>query len=406
MRFALCLFAFVAACGSSTPTARPADPEPLDPVLGKRVDAVLDAAVAEQRIVGAVVLIKRDGKLVYHRAVGYADREAKRPMEENAIFLLASMSKPIVSMAMLTYTQRGQFSLDTPVTKYMPELTPRFDGKPAAPITVRHLLTHTSGFSYTFAEPPDGPYHQAGISDGLDAPGRSFADNEQRLLSVPLVAAPGTAFHYSLSIDVLGEMLARMEQMSLAAVVLSRVTKPLGMIDTGFTIADRDRVAVPYANQASGPPVRITDGMTLPMEPSGVTFAPSRIFDKGSYQSGGAGMAGTAHDYLVFLENLRLNLFVLDPDVFAALGTDQLGTADHRELGPGMGWGLLSAIVVDPKAAGSPAHAGTLGWGGAYGHNWWIDPEAKLSVVLMTNTTFEGMAGKLPGDLQTAVYSE
>jgi CubicO group peptidase (beta-lactamase class C family) len=148
------------------------------------------------------------------------------------------------------------------------------------------------------------------------------------------------------------------------------------------------------------------DGSIVPMGRSGIVFAPSRILNAASYASGGAGMAGTATDYLSFLEALRTgDKRLLRAETLNALQDNQLGGANNSELlGPGVGFGFVSAVVVDPKLANSPAHAGTLRWGGVYGHSWFIDPQAQISMVLLTNTALEGMSGKLPQDIQRAIY--
>lgn len=133
-----------------------------------RIDAAIERAITEKRIVGAVVLVSRDGKLVYQRAVGLADREAKRPMQLDTVFRLASVSKPIVSAAALALVDQGKLSLDDPVTKWLPDFRPKVASGAALPITVRQLLTHTSGLGYKFAEKPGTAYYQAGVSDGFD----------------------------------------------------------------------------------------------------------------------------------------------------------------------------------------------------------------------------------------------
>jgi len=404
----------VAACSaragsSSVPSASVSTPAgelagAPDAALAGRVDAALAGAVRDQRVVGAVVLVARDGKLVYHRAVGLADREHNVAMREDGIFRLASMTKPLVAVTALALVDRGVIHLDDPVTTYLPELTPRLADGRAPAITIRQLLTHTSGLGYAFFEPGDGPYHRAGVSDGLDAPGRSWVDNQRRIASAPLVAPPGSRFHYSLSLDVLGEAIAHAANTPLPELVARTVTTPLGMSDTAFRATDPARLVAPYANQPTGAPIAMTDGIVVPFAGGGVAFAPSRILDPASYPSGGAGMAGTAYDYLRFLEAVRTNRLGLAPATHAAALRDQLGGADPVELGPGKGFGFLGSVFVDPDKAGAPVSPGTVQWGGAYGHTWWIDPTAKLSVVLVTNTAFEGMAGRLVGDLQHAVY--
>lgn len=375
-----------------------------DPALAARADAALDAAVREQRVVGAVLLVARDGHLVYHRAVGLADREAGTPMREDAVFRYASVSKPIVAVAALRLVERGALSLDDDVARFLPAFRPAIAG--ASPtITVRHLLTHTSGLGYTFNEPtPDGPYHRADVSDGLDVPGRSWEDNAARLAGVPLRFPPGARFHYSLAIDVLGEVVARAAKKPLPAAIDELVARPLGLRDTGFVVRDPRRLVPAYADGARGP-VRIGDTALVPLGPMNVRFAPGRALDPASYPSGGAGMVGTAPDLLAFLEALRTSSpAILSPEHGAALARDQLRGARPDELGPGTGWGFVSAIVHDPSAAGQVVQEGALRWGGAYGHTWIVDRSAKTSIVLLTNTAFEGMVGKITKDVEHAVY--
>jgi CubicO group peptidase (beta-lactamase class C family) len=327
---------------------------------------VLDKAIAEERIVGAVVLVSREGKLVYHRAVGLADREASTPMREDTIFRYASVSKPIVAKAALALVEQGELGLDDPVTRYLPDFQPALPDGTTPTLTVRQLLTHTSGLSYPFLEPEDGPYHQANVSGGLDQPGLSFPENAARLASVPLVAPPGERFHYSMSTDVLGEVAARAAGITLPELVEQQVTGPLGMSDTTFVVTDPERLAVAYANDPGGP-VRMSDGHAIPYALSSVVYAPTRALDPSAYPSGGAGMAGTAGDLLAFLEDARRGA----PEPLQV----QTGSADTSFLGEGVAFGWLGAVLVDPERAGSPARPGTVRWGGAYGHSWLVDPE-------------------------------
>lgn len=255
-----------------------------------------------------------------------------------------------------------------------------------------------------FTEAEDGPYHRVGVSDGLDEPGRTFEENARRLASVPLRALPGAAFHYSLSTDVLGEIIARAGGSTLPQVVSRIVTGPLGLKDTGFVVTDPHRLAAAYANGKHGP-VRMQDGYQVAFGASTISFAPSRVFEPHSYPSGGAGMVGTAHDVLTFLEAVRTGgRGVVSPNTAHAATQDQLGRADAVELGPGVGFGFIGSVIRDPARAGSCAHPGTVRWGGAYGHTWFVDPTDKLTVVLLTNTTLEGMNGRLTQDLEHAVY--
>lgn len=394
-----------ASCSAPRPSRSVEPPAGVvDDALARRLDATLEAALRERRVVGAVVLVARDGRLVYRRAVGLADRERATPMREDTVFRYASITKPFVATAALTLVERGALRLDDPVTRFLPELQPRLDDGTTPTITVRQLLTHTSGLGYTFTEAEDGPYHRAGVSDGLNAPGRSFEDNARRLASVPLRARPGTTFHYSLSTDVLGEVVARAFGRPLPQAVAQLVTEPLGLRDSAFVATDAGRIATAYADGPDGP-VRMEDGHRVPFAGSAIDFAPSRAFDPRSYPSGGAGMVGTAHDVLVLLEALRQGgRGLLSPDGARRALSNQLGSADASELGEGVGFGFLGSVIVDPARAHSVASPGTIRWGGAYGHTWFVDPSARLTVVLMTNTTLEGMAGRLSRDVEHAVY--
>ena len=163
-----------------------------DAALASRLDAVLDKALAQQKIVGAVVVAARNGHVVYQRAVGMADQENGTAMSLDTRFRLASMSKPIVSAAALALADHGLIGLDDPVTRWIPFFTPAFQGKVDPVITIRHLLTHTAGLSYGFLEPANGPMAQAEVSDGLDNPPITLDENIWRLASVPLYDEPGT----------------------------------------------------------------------------------------------------------------------------------------------------------------------------------------------------------------------
>lgn len=376
-----------------------------DAALGARVDAALDAALAEQRIVGAVVLVLRDGKLVHHRAAGLFDREANRPLSEDALFRYASVTKPFVATAALALVDRGKLSLEDPVTRWLPGFEPRLKSGQAPVITVRHLLTHTGGLGYTFLEKAGGPYHRARVSDGSDQPGLSFAENARRIVSVPLLSAPGTAFHYSVSTDVLGEVVAKAAGTTLPEAVAELVTRPLGLASAGFQVHDPERLAVPYYDGEPAP-VRMAAVQPVSLWGGAVAFAPGRVLDPQSYPSGGAGMVGTAAEIGALLEALRTGgAGILKPETVAAAMSNQIGELRAPEIGgAGWGFGYLGGVVVSPAEAEVPMSPGTVRWGGAYGHMWFVDPVEALTVVLLTNTAFEGMIGKITTDLTAAVY--
>ncbi|WP_274425255.1 serine hydrolase domain-containing protein [Chelativorans sp. YIM 93263] len=368
-----------------------------------RITAAIDNALAERRIVGAVVLVARDGEIIHSRAAGYSDRETRTPMREDAIFRLASITKPIVTAAAMRLVEKGRLDLHASVRQWLPDFRPALPDGRRPEITIHHLLTHTSGLGYSFLEPSDGPYHKLNISDGLDQPGLSLQENLSRLGAAPLAFEPGAGWRYSLGLDVLGGILEKLEGRSLAEIVREEVTAPLGLADTDFAVRDTARLAAAYAD-GNPKPVPMTDGMQVPIFGTAASFAPSRILDPESYPSGGAGMAGTAGDVLRFLEAIRTGgTPILAPETVEAMAADHVGTQAETQ-GPGWGFGYGWAVLVDPRPTGSPQAPGTLQWGGAYGHNWFIDRANGLSVVALTNTAFEGMAGAFPVEIRNAVY--
>lgn len=373
-------------------------------ILAKGVDAVIDATLADKRLVGTVVLIARDGERVYRRAAGLADRENRMTMREDTIFRLASVTKPIVAITALRLVEQGRVGLDDPITKWLPDFRPRLPDGSDAIIRIRHLLTHTSGLSYSFAEENDGPYHRAGVSDGLETPGRSLADNLERLASAPLLFPPGEGWHYSLAMDVLGGIIEKETGTTLGDAVAELVMKPLGLSDTAFSVRDRSRLAAAYIDKRPEPQ-RMGDETLIPILDGMIRFAPDRIFDADSYHSGGAGMAGTAGDVLAILETIRKGgAPLLSAETVKTMMTDQAGghmQAAQAGFGFGYGW----SVVIDPVAAQAPFSAGTIKWGGVYGHSWFVDPEKKLTAVALTNTTLEGMWGQFTIDLRNAIYA-
>jgi CubicO group peptidase (beta-lactamase class C family) len=381
------------------------------------IDAAIDQALAEARIVGAVVLVARDGALVYRRAVGLADRERGTAMREDAVFRLASLSKPLVTAAALRLAELGKIALTDPVTRYLPNFRPALPDGETPAITLRHLLTHTAGLSYGFMQPPDGPYHRAGVRDGFDLPGLSMADELDRLTRAGLAYRPGERWAYSLSMDVMGAVLEAVEGRDLEAVTAEHVSAPLKLASMGFDLkpGQREALAAAYADGKPAP-LRIPDdgthvhfppGIPLYEGLAGVHLVPARVFDPTSFRSSGAGMVGNAPDMLTFIEALRTGgAPILTRETVNAMMTVQTGKLPIVNRGPGWAFGFGAAILTDPAAAQSPQSVGTFGWGGVWGHTWFVDPVRRLSVVSLTNTALEGMMGRYVRDLRDAVYAE
>ncbi|CAN7236303.1 beta-lactamase family protein [Rhizobium rhizogenes] len=372
--------------------------------LADGVDAAIDAALTDKRLVGAVVLISRNGEQIYRRAAGMADRENNAAMREDTIFRLASITKPIVAIAAMRLIEQGRIGLDDPITKWLPDFRPRLPNGTEAVIRIRHLLTHTSGMGYAFAEEEGGPYHRAGVSDGLGEPGLALAENLRRLASAPLRFAPGDGWQYSLAMDVLGGIIEKETGGSLDKAVAELVTGPLGLVDTAFSVRDPSRLAAPYMN-GSPEPQRMGDEAVAPILDGFIRFAPDRIFDPTSYHSGGAGMAGTADDVLAILETVRKGgAPLLSANTVKTMTTDQ-ANGHLQPLQPGFGFGYGWSVVINPVAADVPFSVGTIKWGGVYGHSWFVDPAKGLTVVALTNTALEGMWGQFTIDLRDAIYA-
>lgn len=363
--------------------------------LQSNIDAAIDAALVN-RIVGCVVLVNRDGKEVYARAAGLADREAGRTIERDAIFRLASVTKPIVATATLRMVDLGLLSLDDAVTKYLPYFTPPSPDGVMRPITIRQLLSHSSGLSYE-TTPKD-------VAPGMSGPYISLEENMRRLAKAPLVFAPGTGWAYGTSIDVVGAVIAAINGSTLEAAVNKYAAGPLGMVDWRFTPTDATRVAANYFNgelpvPSIVPPARIT------MENKQTTgWEVDRIFRADAPQSGGGGSCGTADDVMKMLEVYNGGGFLKPASVEEAFA-NQIGSLPRRENDAGKRFTVLGAMIDDPKAAKSPCPVGTLDWGGAWGHNWIIDRTNRLSIAVMTNTAPEGCNGPFREQVRDAVYA-
>lgn len=373
-------------------------------VLKTSLDAVLQQAVAEGQIVGSVVLVAEQGEVVYRGVAGYADREAELPMQTNMRFRLASMTKPIVSATAMALVEDGALELDAPVTRWLPYFTPKLADGTQPVITLRHLLTHTSGLGYAFMQEEGGAYARAGITDNLLHEHDNAEDALRLLAAQPLLFSPGTAWQYSLATDVLGEVIAQATGKPLPQVVAEQITTPLAMHATGFVVPQDAPLAVAYAD-ATPQPARMGEGHSVAFGKSSITYFPQRILSSAAYPAGGSGMASTAADYLAFLEALRND----GGGILSSASTHELLRNQTGELmtmnGEGWGWSLAASVLTDPDAADKPMSQGTMLWGGVYGTNFWMDKTNGLSVVIMTNTAVAGTVGAYPRAIRNAIYA-
>ena len=236
-------------------------------------------------------------------------------MREHAVFRLASLTKPLVTAAALRMVELGKIALADPVTKYLPGFRPALPNGDTPTITLRHLLTHTAGLSYGFMQPPDGPYHRAGVSDGLAEPGLGMTQELERIARAGLACPPGETWAYSVAMDVLGAALEAAEGQSLDAVMKKYVTGPLQLSSIRFDLSteQRELLATPYADGKPAPlripddghRVPFPDGVPVYAGLAGIGLSPARVFDTNSFRSSGAGMVGNAADMLAFIEAIR-----------------------------------------------------------------------------------------------------
>jgi CubicO group peptidase (beta-lactamase class C family) len=389
-----------------------------------RIEAVLKDTVERKQIAGGSALIARNGKVVFLTTAGLRDVEARQPLGEDTIFRIASMTKPVTSVAVMMLVEEGQIGLSDPIAKYLPEfekatvLVPT-GGKedmpyrivPAErPITVLHLLTHTSGISYRFLNRTHlgKLYADAGISDGLAETSGTMADNVRRLAKVPLLHQPGAAWEYGLNTDVLGRLVEVVSGQTLDAFFRARIFKPLGMHDTHFVLPreKRSRLAALYT---PGEDRTIRRVGTEPVRSSPLIYSatyPTR--DDSKYFSGGAGLVSTAGDYFRFLQMLlqggeRDGVRLLKPETVAQMTRNQLGDLKVSLATPGTGFGYGFGVAMEKARDRKGPGAGSYFWGGIFNTAFWVDPERKLIAVLMTQI-YPSNHLKLREEFQRLVY--
>jgi CubicO group peptidase (beta-lactamase class C family) len=353
-----------------------------------RITAAVRADVEAGAIPGAVLAIARAGRVGYAEAIGFRDREAGAAMPVDAIFRIASMTKPIVSVGAMMLSEEGRLDIGAPVADYIPafkELTVGIErARAKRTMTVQDLLRHTSGLTY--AAFGDSPVQMIWRDANLQAEDQTNEELVGKLANLPLMFEPGTTWEYSMSTDVLGRVVELVSGQSLGAFITERITGPLGMADTAFSApgAKAARVAEPLIDKASGkkPPMR-------------------NVTRENRWHSGGGGLAGTASDYLRFCQML-LNGGELDgvriiaPKTVAHMASDHLPpnvnygeTARSRfgALAPvpemGYGFGLGFAVRTAQGMSPVPGSVGEFFWGGATGTYFWIDPQEQMVVVLM-----------------------
>ena len=372
------------------------------------VEIAIRRLVDAGELAGAAALAWRDGEVVDVAAVGCRDLASGLPVERDTIFRIASMTKPVTTVAALMLLDEGRFALDEPITTCAPELAHLCvlrdpDGpldatdEAVRSITFGDLLTHRSGLTY-------GEFHRGPIGRACAETLGAHMDNPLtpddwigRVAMLPLIDQPGAGFHYSISTDLLGFLVARLDGESLGEVLARRVFAPLGMRDTGFVVSrdkqDRRAALCGFDDDGRLTTLTATPGRhALEERPDGMTF-----------ESGGQGLWSTVDDYLTFARML-----LGDPDVAALLGAETRALMTSNQLTPeqraaarmfgqpifaaGHGYGMGVAVVLEPDKADAMrcrGGIGTIGWPGAYGGWWQADPNDRSVLIFLSHNMLE-----------------
>ena len=413
--FVLSLVLFVQTFASlgyaqELPRAKPEDVGMSSQQLA-RLSTTLDGYVKDGRLAGGVALVMRRGKVAFLHTFGSRDREANSPMKADSIFRIASQSKALTSVGIMMLQEEGKLLISDPVSKFIPEFAnsivavPKEGGgyevvKAKRQITIRDLLTHTSGISYGTG-PAKDKWDAAKIS------GFYFSDRDEpigetikRMAALPMDAHPGEKYIYGYSIDILGVVIERASGMAFDQFLQQRILDPLAMKDTSFYLPMNklDRLAVVYSAK-DGKAERAPVEGTIASQGHYVN-GPRKSF------SGGAGLLSTPGDYARFLQ-MMLNGGQLNGKRILSRKSVELMTIDSL-LGitfrPGQGFGLGFSVVKDVGQYGALSSVGEYGWGGAYHSVYWVDPKEQLVVIYMTQLLPAGNIDDY-GKLRAGVYS-
>ena len=358
----------------------------------KRIDREMNEWVQKGWMNGGVALIIHDGKIAYYKAAGYNDLATKTPLQKDGIFRIASQTKAITSVAMMILFEEGKLLLDDPVSKYIPafrkqQVLEKFNADdttyttvPAKKeITIRELLTHTSGLGYAQigSREANAIYAKHNLTAGVGVKNDQLLDAMNRLAKLPLMHQPGEKWTYGLNTDLLGCLVEIISGMTLDNFFKTRIFEPLGMHDTYFMVPKEKaaRLVNLYREDSTGK-LYISNSDVL----NGKSTTPAYALQPSTYYSGGAGLSSTIYDYAIFLQMLlnegKYNgKRILSRNSIRMMTMNQIGDITYRANNT---FGLGFEVITEKGSGRTPAQAGTYSWGGAFSTSYWVDPKEKI----------------------------
>jgi CubicO group peptidase (beta-lactamase class C family) len=382
-----------------------------------RIDNTIQEYVNNKWLNGAVAIVYRNGKLAYYKAIGYDDADKKTPMQKDEIFRIASQTKAITSVAIMMLYEEGKLLPDDAVSKYIPEFRKQqvvstfneadttYTTVPAKrDITIRDLLTHTSGIGYAQIgnKEMNAIYAKAGIVAGIGIGKLLLADKMKKLGSLPLFHQPGEKWTYGLNTDLLGYLVEVISGMPLDKFFRTYIFEPLGMKDTYFYLPKEKygRLATLYTEDSTNHTVKMPAHISINGD-----FTRDYPNTEGTYFSGGGGLSSTAYDYAIFMQML-LNggtyndKKILSSSTLRMMTMNQIGALS---LNHGNKFGLGFEIITEESSAFTPVSVGGFDWGGMFSSSYWIDPKEKIVAQLFVNI-YPNHHGELADKFKALVY--
>jgi len=363
----------------------------------QRIDKVLQEYVDKKWIAGGSAIVAHDGKIVYHKAIGYNDTENKTKLKRDDIFRIASQTKAITSVAVMMLYEEGKFLLKDPVSKYIPEfknqqVLEKFNAAdttyttvPAKrDITIHDLLTHSSGIGYAQIGSKEATaiYAKNGVVGGIGVGKLVLADGMKKLGSLPLLHQPGAQWTYGLNTDLLGYLVEVVSGMSLADFFSKRIFEPLGMKDTYFYLPKEkyNRLVTLYREDSLKRVVKAPVTFDIKGE-----FASNYPATEGTYYSGGGGLSSTALDYAIFMQMLLNGGEYNGKRILSRASVTMMTVSQYDVNWPDTRMGLGFSLATEKSMASSPFSPGTFSWGGMFSSTYWIDPKEKIVAQLFLN---------------------